>query len=88
MAKKEVVIEKFKPEKPKISVATTKKTLKWIENVNEGHSRWLNEYILNMCQSQCLPMSLHSNSLLSEVGRLYGSTDAFLEKLKADCPFR
>jgi hypothetical protein len=84
--KKTEELEKFKPEKLKLSLATTKKVLKSLK-VAVGHSecQWLNFYVENEVRSRCLPLSFLSNDFLSSVETIFGAegAKAFLDTLKA-----
>lgn len=76
-----------KKEKPKISVGTTKKILKKVEvpiGVNE--MLWMNNYMLNKVQGECLPKTFLSNDLPAEIYRVYGKegAEAFQNKVVAD----
>ena len=85
--KKEKELEKFKPEKPKISIATTKKVLKPLKlEVGQAECRWLNQYVENWVRSSCLPYGLYSNDFLSELEMTFGKQGAlgWLEKLRKD----
>lgn len=66
-----------KKEKPKISLGTTKKLLKksnYPIGVNE--MIWLNNYMLNKVQGECLPKTFLSNDLPTELYRVYGKDGA------------
>ena len=61
----------FPKEKFKISIATTKKVLK-SKIVGQSEMKWLNTYIENRIQGECLPKAFHSNDLLAELIKTYG----------------
>lgn len=68
-----------KKEKPKISVGTAKRILK-SPTVGVVAAAWLNHYIENRVQGECLPKSFLSNDLLAELSRAYGAdSEKFLE---------
>ena len=90
--KKDDTLAKFKKEKLKISVATTKKILKASKKpIGNTEAIWLNGYIENRIQGECLPRNLLSNDLPSEIANIFG-TDAerfinqLLEAFKSQCP--
>ena len=83
--KKDDQLEKFKPEKSKISVATTKKVLKPLKvEVGQSECRWLNQYVENEVRGRCLPLSLMSNDFLAELEKTFGEegSKGFLETLR------
>jgi hypothetical protein len=85
-AKKEPLLPKFPKPKYPISVGTTKKILK-TANVVIGAVEmfWLNNYIENRIQGECLPRSFLSNELPSEIIRTYGiGAEKFIEKIVYD----
>jgi hypothetical protein len=68
-----------KKEKPKISVGTAKRILK-SPTVGIVAAAWLNQYIENRVQGECLPKSFLSNDILAELARAYGAdSEKFLE---------
>lgn len=79
--------EKPKKEKPKISLGTTKRMLKK-SNYPIGFNEmiWLNNYMQNKVQGECLPQSFMSNDLQVELFRVYGKEGAetFEKKLLTD----
>lgn len=75
-----------KAERPKLSVATAKKILKPLK-IEVGHSEadWINRWVENEVQGNCLPKSLLSNDFLAEVGKTFGDKkDEFLDRLRKD----
>ena len=85
-AKKEAPLPKFPKPKYPISVGTTKKILKTSnEVVGAVEMHWLNSYIENRIQGECLPRAFLSNELPSEIIRIYGiEADKFIEKIVTD----
>jgi hypothetical protein len=68
-----------KKDKPKISVGTAKRILK-SPTVGIVATAWLNHYIENRVQGECLPKSFLSNDILAELARAYGAdSEKFLE---------
>lgn len=84
--KKPAEEEKFKPEKPKISLATAKKILKPLKiEVGQSECLWVNRWVENEVRGRCLPPSLLSNDFLAEVGKIFAEGgDEFLGRLRAD----
>ena len=84
--KKEEELEKFKPEKLKISIATAKKILKPLKvEVGLAETKWINQYVENVVRSRCLPLSLLSNDFPAEVQRTFGEdAKGFLETMLRD----
>lgn len=83
--KKDDQLEKFKSDKPKISIATTKKVLKPLKvEVGQSECRWLNQYVESEVRGRCLPLSFLSNDLLAELEKTYGAEGSkdFLETLR------
>ena len=69
--------EEKKKEKPKISLGATKKILKKTKypiGVNE--MLWLNHFMENLVQGECLPKTFLSNDLQVELFRVYGTEGA------------
>ena len=84
---KEEEVEKFKSEKPKISIATTKKVLKPLKlEVGQSECRWLNQYVENWVRGSCLPLALLSNDFLAELEKTFGveGSKDYLDKLRKD----
>lgn len=84
--KKDALPPKFPKQKFAISLGITKKLLK-SSNAVVGlvEMRWLNSYIENRIQGECLPRSFLSNELPSEIIRIYGiGADKFIEKIVED----
>ena len=79
-------LEKFKPEKPKLSVAVVKKILKPLKvEVGAFEAGWVNRWVENEVQGKCLPRSLLSNDFLAEVGKTFGDkAEEFLGRLRSD----
>jgi hypothetical protein len=72
-----------KKDKPKISVGTAKRILK-SPTVGIVAAAWLNHYIENRVQGECLPKSFLSNDILAELARTYGAeSEKFLEATRA-----
>jgi len=84
--KKEPLLPKFPKQKFPIGIGITKKILKNAEAViGAVEMRWLNSYIENRIQGECLPRSFLSNELPSEIIRTYGlGADKFIEKIVLD----
>ena len=84
--KKDDELEKFKPEKLKISVATAKKILKPLKiDVGLAEAKWVNQYVENAVRARCLPLALLSNDFPAEVQRTFGEQAAdFLETMLRD----
>lgn len=80
------LLAKFPKQKFQISVGITKKILKTSGAVvGAVEMRWLNSYIENRIQGECLPRSFLSNELPSEIIRTYGiGSDKFIEKIVYD----
>ncbi len=73
LSKKKDQLDKFPKEKIKISVATAKKILKSTKRViGNREAVWLNFYIENRVQGECLPRAFLSNDLPSEIIKAYG----------------
>ena len=79
-------LEKFKPEKLKISIATAKKILKPLKlDVGLAEAKWVNQYVENEVRARCLPLSFLSNDFPAEVQRTFGEgAVGFLEKMLRD----
>lgn len=79
-------LEKFKPEKLKISIATAKKILKPLKiEIGLSETKWVNQYVENVVRSRCLPLSLLSNDFPAEVQRTFGEgAKDFLETMLRD----
>lgn len=72
-----------KKEKPKISVGTAKRLLK-SPTVGVVAASWLNHYIENRVQGECLPKSFLSNDIMAELVRTYGAdAEKFIEATRA-----
>lgn len=84
--KKLVEIPKFKKQKYQISVGITKKILKPSGAiVGTVEMIWLNNYMENRIQGECLPRSFLTNELPTEIIRIYGKdSDKFIEKIIMD----
>jgi len=84
--KKEAPLAKFPKQKFPISIGTTKKILKTANAViGAVEMHWLNSYIENRIQGECLPRAFLSNELPSEIIRIYGiEADKFIEKVVYD----
>ena len=83
--KKDEEPEKFKQDKLKISLATTKKILKPLKvEVGLSECRWLNQYVESEVRGRCLPLSFLSNEILAELETTFGAEEAkkFLETLR------
>ena len=80
------LLAKFPKEKFPIGIGITKKILKTAGTiVGAVEMRWLNSYIENRIQGECLPRSFLSNELPSEIIRTYGiGADKFIEKIVYD----
>ena len=80
------LLPKFPKQKFQIGVGITKKILKASGAViGAVEMRWLNNYIENRIQGECLPRSFLSNELPSEIIRTYGiGADKFIEKIVYD----
>jgi hypothetical protein len=91
--KKDDELKKFPKPKFTISMATTKKILKK-SNAIMGiiEMRWLNIFMENKVQGECLPKSFLSNDLPSEIIRTFGYTkgEQFIDGIVAEflrqCP--
>jgi hypothetical protein len=84
---KEKPLDKFPKEKFKISMGTTKKILKKSNQViSHSVMVWLNKYIENRVQGECLPRSFLSNELPTELVEIYGPEGAekFIDKVIQD----
>ena len=83
---KAVPLDKFPKQRFPISIGITKKILKSSEAViGAVEMHWLNSYIENRIQGECLPRAFLSNELPSEIVRTYGiEADKFIEKIVAD----
>jgi hypothetical protein len=79
-------LAKFPKEKFPIGIGIAKKILKSSEaNIGAVEMRWLNSYMENRIQGECLPRSFLSNELPSEIIRIYGiGADKFIEKIVYD----
>ena len=78
--------ERVIKQKPNISLSTAKKILKASKRViGETETLWLNRYIENRIRGECLPLSLYTNDLQSEIINTFG-TDApiFINKILLD----
>lgn len=76
-----------KKEKPKLSLGTAKKLLKTSNHpIGINEMIWLNSYMLNKVQGECLPKTFLSNDLPTEIYRVYGKdgAEAFQKKIIAD----
>ena len=85
--KKEKPLDKFPKEKYKISMGTTKKLLKKSNQIiSQSGMVWLNKYIENRIQGECLPRSFLSNDLPTELIEVYGEQGAeqFIDKVIRD----
>ena len=76
--------EEKKKSKPQISLGVTKKLLKKTNfpiGINEMN--WLNHFIENIVQGECLPKTFLSNDLPVEIVRVYGTEGAekFLKRI-------
>jgi hypothetical protein len=75
-----------KKDKPKISLATTKKVLKGVNYpIGITEMFWLNNYIQNRVMGECLPKSFLSNDLLNELQRTYGNNNFQKQIIEAFC---
>jgi hypothetical protein len=90
---KEAPLAKFPKPKFSISMATTKKILKKSgATIGLIEMRWLNAFMENKVQGECLPKSFVSNDLPSEIIRTYGYVEGekFIDKVVAEferqCP--
>lgn len=80
------LLPKFPKQKFPIGIGITKRVLKTSNAViGAVEMRWLNNYIENRIQGECLPRSFLSNELPSEIIRTYGiGADKFIEKIVYD----
>jgi hypothetical protein len=84
--KKEAPTEK-KKERPKMSLATTKKILKPLKmEVGQSECRWMNSWVENEIRGACLPLALLGNDFLAELEKTFGSegSQTFLERLRKE----
>jgi hypothetical protein len=81
-----VELPKFKKQKYQISVGTTKKILKPAGVIIGSFEMiWLNNYMENRIQGECLPRSFLTNELPIEIIRIYGKdSDKFIERIITD----
>jgi hypothetical protein len=82
---KEIKIKEVIPkQKFPISLGTTKKVLN-DKNLGTSDMIWLNNYIENKVQGECLPKSLFTNNLPSEIISIYGhqGSEEFLTKVRS-----
>ena len=91
--KKDEPLAKFPKPKFTISMATTKKILKKTGGViGLIEMRWLNTFMENKVQGECLPKSFVSNDLPSEIIRTYGPIegekfiDGIVSEFLRQCP--
>jgi len=87
IAKKTEILDKFPKEKYKISMGTTKKLLKKSNQIiSQSGMVWLNKYMENRIQGECLPRSFLSNDLPTELIEVYGEQGAeqFIDKVIRD----
>lgn len=69
--------------KPKISTGIAKRILK-DKGVGFVATFWLNNYIENKVQGECLPKSFLSNDCIAEITRTYGAgAEKFFEDIRA-----
>ena len=84
---KEKPLDKFPKEKFKISMGTTKKILKKSNQIiSHSVMVWLNKYMENKIQGECLPRSFLSNDLPTELVEIYGPDGAeqFIDRIIKD----